>query len=210
MAQSNDKTTIIDKSSEKVSEKEMGKQISKMDLRVQKTYKLLTTALMDMLKTTHFEDITVRKLCEKAMVRPATFYKHFADKYELFTFLVKEVQEQSREIAKNKTIKEQNYYIELINETLTFLEDNKSMVNGIVHSGALSILIDLLSEQIEFEVNQEFKEDKKNGVEMPGDTRIMASIFTGSLIYLCKWWVLSGWAISKEDLIKECVKICKI
>ncbi len=53
------------------------------DLRVQRTYKLLTDALMNMLCEQSFDTITVRTLCERAMVRPATFYKHFANKEEL-------------------------------------------------------------------------------------------------------------------------------
>ena len=59
-----------------------------MDLRVLKTYKSLYEAFFKMLEEKKFEDITVNELCERAMVRRATFYKHFADKYEFFAFFV--------------------------------------------------------------------------------------------------------------------------
>ena len=35
-----------------------------------------------------FEDITVAMLCDRAVIRRTTFYKHFADKSEFFSFYV--------------------------------------------------------------------------------------------------------------------------
>ena len=51
-----------------------------MDLRVQKTYRALFGAFTELLEEHRFEDITVAMLCERAMIRRTTFYKHFADK----------------------------------------------------------------------------------------------------------------------------------
>ena len=62
-----------------------------LDLRIQKTYLDLHNAFTDLLEQKHFENITVNELCEKAMIRRTTFYKHFADKYEYFTFYMKEI-----------------------------------------------------------------------------------------------------------------------
>ena len=180
----------------------------KLDLRVQRTYKLLTDALMEMLTNQSFEEITVRELCKKAMVRPATFYKHFGDKYELFTFFVREKQEQ---FHKDNPFKNNvNYYIGLIEQTLGFMEENKLMVTRILKGNSSNVLIDLLSEQIEKQVCVEFKEDEKRGVLIPGKPEIMAPLFTGALVYTAKWWVLHDFSIPKENIIDECVKILKL
>ena len=56
----------------------------KSDLRIIKTRKALYTAFTMLLGEKSFEDITVNELCENAMVRRATCYKHFADKYDFF------------------------------------------------------------------------------------------------------------------------------
>ena len=53
------------------------------DLRVRRTHKLLWEALMAELSQHSFEEITVRQICERAMVHHSTFYKHYADKYAL-------------------------------------------------------------------------------------------------------------------------------
>jgi AcrR family transcriptional regulator len=54
-----------------------------VDLRVRRTHKLLWEALLAELSARPFEDITVSAICERAMVHRTTFYKHYADKYDL-------------------------------------------------------------------------------------------------------------------------------
>jgi AcrR family transcriptional regulator len=53
------------------------------DLRVRRTHKLLWEALMAELSQRSFEEITVKDICERAMVHRTTFYKHYEDKYAL-------------------------------------------------------------------------------------------------------------------------------
>src|SRR5215469_14259601 len=53
------------------------------DLRVRRTHKLLWEALMAELALRPFEEITVKEICERAMVHRTTFYKHYEDKYAL-------------------------------------------------------------------------------------------------------------------------------
>ncbi|MCI9175695.1 MAG: TetR family transcriptional regulator, partial [Lachnospiraceae bacterium] len=60
----------------------------KLDLRIQKTYLALSRALLKAMGEKPFEDIRVNELCDRAMVRKSTFYKHFGDKYELLAFVV--------------------------------------------------------------------------------------------------------------------------
>ncbi|SRR6266702_3697121 len=53
------------------------------DLRVRRTHKLLWEALIAELSERAFEEITVKDICERAMVHRTTFYKHYEDKYAL-------------------------------------------------------------------------------------------------------------------------------
>lgn len=53
------------------------------DLRVRRTRKLLWEALMAEMAERPFEQISVRDICERAMVHRTTFYKHYEDKYAL-------------------------------------------------------------------------------------------------------------------------------
>ena len=62
----------------------------KLDLRIQKTYLALSGALLAAMGEKTFEAIRVNELCDRAMVRKSTFYKHFGDKYELLAFVVRQ------------------------------------------------------------------------------------------------------------------------
>lgn len=59
----------------------------KTDLRIRKTYKALCDAFVTILEKKRFDDLTVNELCDEATIRRATFYKHFADKHDFFSFL---------------------------------------------------------------------------------------------------------------------------
>jgi AcrR family transcriptional regulator len=61
------------------------------DLRVRRTRKLLQTALMELTIQKGFEAVTVKDICERAMVNRATFYRHHADKYNLLEQYMEEL-----------------------------------------------------------------------------------------------------------------------
>jgi AcrR family transcriptional regulator len=67
------------------------KSEGKEDLRVQRTRKLLQTALMELTIQKGFEAVTVKDICEQAMVNRATFYRHHADKYDLLDQYMEEL-----------------------------------------------------------------------------------------------------------------------
>lgn len=65
----------------------------KEDLRVVRTRKLLSNTLLDMMEKEPIEKISVKDLCDNAMVNRATFYSHFEDKYHLLNIALGELQD---------------------------------------------------------------------------------------------------------------------
>lgn len=67
----------------------------KNNRRFQDTEIRIETAMLEIMKKTEFEKITVKKICDKAQVNRSTFYAHFVDIYDLLdkmeTFLAKEL-----------------------------------------------------------------------------------------------------------------------
>lgn len=61
----------------------------KVDRRVLRTRKLLLEAFSDLMQELHFQQITVQKIADRAMINRATFYDHFDDKYALFDYTIK-------------------------------------------------------------------------------------------------------------------------
>ena len=62
-----------------------------VDLRIKKTYRALFDAFTELLEEHRFEDLTVAMLCDRAMIRRTTFYKHFRDKNDYFAFYIDEL-----------------------------------------------------------------------------------------------------------------------
>ena len=70
--------------------------MAKEDLRVIKTLDSVDQSLLENLKKTPFNKITVEALCEKARINRTTFYKHYRDKYELLDNYLARVLEEFR------------------------------------------------------------------------------------------------------------------
>lgn len=54
----------------------------KRDLRVEKTEKLLVSAMDSLIKRHNFKRISVMDICGEALISRASFYAHFSDKYD--------------------------------------------------------------------------------------------------------------------------------
>ena len=51
--------------------------MEKIDLRVQRTRKVLKDTFKEMFLNMNLEQITIKELCEKAMINRRTFYLHY-------------------------------------------------------------------------------------------------------------------------------------
>lgn len=62
-----------------------------MDLRIEKTKKSIINAFIELRSRKPLEKITIKELCEKALINKSTFYSHYADIYDLSDQLESEV-----------------------------------------------------------------------------------------------------------------------
>ena len=62
-----------------------------MDLRVAKTKKAIINSFLSIRAKKPLEKISVKELCEMAMINKSTFYSHYGDIYELSDSLENEV-----------------------------------------------------------------------------------------------------------------------
>lgn len=184
----------------------------KIDFRIQRTYKTLQEALISLLSEKSFDDITVSELCEKAMIRRATFYKHFGDKYELFTFSIRELQEQFKQ--KNNLeydIKDpKTFYVNMFDYSLQLVEQHSDTLKSMMKGSSSQMLFDILSNEIESGICDHLRQDAKNGEVLPTNPELLATMITGSLVYTMKWWVMHEHSISRQELVQVCTSLIKI
>ena len=118
----------------------MGK---KLDLRIQKTYIALEEAFTKLLEEKPFESITTNELCDAAMIRRTTFYKHFTDKYDYFSFFVSNMINRSRNNVSIEILKEDPVkYTELrLKEHISFLKEHKKLVKNLTASNMITFFL---------------------------------------------------------------------
>lgn len=184
----------------------------KTDLRVLKTYKALCNTFSDMLEEKKFEDITVNELCERAMVRRATFYKHFADKYEFFGFFIRETQDEfnANVRAYDQEDTPYSYYIYLLKNSVKLLKEHKKFVDNVLKSSAFPTLLEIISDEIYRNVLLNMKENVRNGMPIAVSPNILASFYTGGIVQTLRVWVTTPNQITEEEMLEEIEKILNV
>lgn len=182
---------------------------TKNDLRIIRTYKSLTEAFVTLLSEKHFEDITINELCERAMIRRTTFYKHFADKYDFLRFFIRQMQAafDAKNPASADYTDPHSFYVSIMHHVLRFLNEHEKLVNMELGSNLLPTLFEILSEQIASDIAVKIRIGIKKGIEVPSSPEILASFFTGALMYTIRWWLMQKKQLTQEELIREVEKI---
>lgn len=80
----------------------------KIDSRIVRTKRDLANALETLLEKKSFEDITIKEICEQAMVAKLTFYNNFKDKNDLLVYLFERLSEPLYEQLKEMSSSEPN------------------------------------------------------------------------------------------------------
>ena len=181
----------------------------KTDLRIQKTYRALTVTFFQMLEEMRFEDIRISELCERALIRKSTFYKHFGDKYELLAFIVRQEQEKfNAKLSKIRDRKERvDYYVQLIATVLDSLGANNALVQSTIQSNSFPLVLSILSDQIMLDIRERIREDAQHGEKLPATPEVMAAFFVGGVMETVQCWLKKGKAVDDPALKEQLGKI---
>lgn len=179
-----------------------------MDLRVEKTYMALYNAFTELLEEKRFEEFTLNELCERAMIRRTTFYKHFADKYEYFLFYVKEtcstVREQSASAALAGNTKA--YLIFMCRELVHFLDRHEKMVKNVISSSMFPMLLDGLAEQITEDIYRVLRSAHVAEGLANAQIEDMAAFYAGGIVNLVRRALRHGKMLD-EDTFAASVEV---
>lgn len=124
---------------------------SKEDLRVQRTRKLLSDTLLDMMETESIEHISVIDLCNLAMINRGTFYKHFDDKYGLLGFALEELKRDLyTDFAKNRRAEDspQEAIRSFFATTIEFFFSNSCRIANIVKNNMSGAVVTAIEDSI--------------------------------------------------------------
>lgn len=177
------------------------------DLRVTKTYHLLAQAFSELLEEKSFEDITVKELCDRAMIRRTTFYKHFSDKYEYLAFYIRQIRDEfyrESQPEEGETISEM--FQRIAHHMICFLNENETMVRRVLGSNLPMTLLDALEEQVEGDLTERLRAEVANGKSLSVSPEFYASFCVGGYIRILRRWLTRKEHFSEEEVL-ESVKL---
>jgi len=179
----------------------------KLDLRIYKTYKALHEAFTEILEHKSFEELTVNELCEKAMIRRTTFYKHFADKYEYFNFYLSELREtfKTQVSAKTDISDPLTYSTQMLHEMFKFVKSHKKILDRLKYSNRMSFLYEALQEQISLELRYMFITAHKK--KLTPELEMIISFYAGGLINVVYWWLNNPSSLEEDTIAEQIVKL---
>ena len=176
---------------------------TKADLRVRRTHKLLSQALLALLTEKSFEEIFVTDICERAMVHRTTFYKHFEDKYHLLDFcvdnLLHNLERDYYHLISAENMKD--YYMGLIRKSLEYMSENKELfLTGILRAGNNSIL-PLLNRSVNNLIEKKLTENEKFGIRHTIPISVIAQFYSGALLSTSIWWLQNNKPITIDEMV---------
>ena len=175
----------------------------KMDLRIRKTYRALTDAFIQMMQEMDFADVTVNELCERSLVGRGTFYKHFADKYEFLSFLIRDqygsfLSEISASMQHHSPYE---FIAELFRSCLDFLESSPALMSALKNAQGSSVIEKTVAEVLIPDMTQRMKEMKSMGYDIPFDPHLTAELAVSIGYQTVLWWLRNRESVPKEKFM---------
>jgi len=180
----------------------MKTSVEQADLRVRRTHKLLWEALMAELSERAFEEITVKDICERAMVHRTTFYKHYEDKYalleqgmrQMYDALVAEVAHVPPSAF--SVDHPPPYFIRVFEHVAEHQQFYKLMLCGEGIGRFQKLVKDYVAEQVETRIRPFVPADQKSVVPRA----MLVQFLAGAVISTLAWWLENGMPHSPHQM----------
>lgn len=167
------------------------------DLRVRRTHKLLYNALLELMDKYPFANITVKQICDRAMVHRTTFYSHFQDKFDLLSRTMGQIAEDEFKDRVDASFSPSDNFKELFSLALK-------------HKKLFSILLaderDSLRNLLRREMGRGMKEylAKHSSIqEIPIDMQIKIEAYIGAVLGVVTWWIENHTPFDHEELFTK-------
>lgn len=161
-----------------------------MDLRIRKTYRALNGAFTTLLAKDRYENISVAALCEEAMIRRTTFYKHFRDKDDYFAFFIANLREEFLDLGSEKggERREQSERREILRRLADFLLEHEALMDNIFESSMSGAMTNVISDAVTEALRERYGIPNASEEEM-SELDLAAEFSAGGIVRLMTlWW----------------------
>lgn len=156
-------------------------ETKKDDLRIRRTYRLLSDALMRLMRKEPFEKISVKDICEEAMVHRTTFYTHFEDKYDLLKYCIRELESpfDTTDITENSYDGYKNYYMDVARIILGEVGKQSDLFISFMRRNEEETFLGNFQHHLTVKIAEKLDKCEKNGLKLPAPTPFLANFYAG-------------------------------
>ena len=172
------------------------------DLRVRRTYKLLRDSLVELIQQKPFDKISVKDICENAMVHRATFYSHFEDKYHLLNYCVWGFFSEFDKIpvTDHTLAGYRKYFMNVARRILQHMEENSNVYMAFLKQNSASFG-HILSQNIYEKLCSKYRSCASQGFNINIPEEIFASFYAGACSNMVIWWLQNNMPVSSDELV---------
>lgn len=181
-----------------------------MDLRIKKTYRALFEAFTELLEEHRFEDVTVAMLCERAMIRRTTFYKHFRDKNDYFAFYVDELMSglPQKRTGKGGAASADDVRVlrhEVFADAMDMILAHDQLMDNILESSMSGMLTSMICDRIAHSIRERVMSTLDEDALAPVSLETTSEFIAGGIIRLFTMWWESGHDLERRTEIADVV-----
>ena len=165
-----------------------------LDARARKSRRALREALLNLLETHRFEDVTVRRICAEAGIGYATFFRHFPDKEALLNDLAaREIRDL---ICHSTDILMSDTSLASSTAMCRFVARHRALWSTLLNGGAAAnVKMEMIAQARELAAPGA---RARNGI--PPDLAVVFA--TSAVLEILAWWLQSGKGIGPDEIAR--------
>lgn len=181
-----------------------------VDLRIKKTYRALFDAFTELLEEHRFEDLTVAMLCDRAMIRRTTFYKHFRDKNDYFAFYIDELMSglPQKQIGEGGAVSADDVRVlrhEVFTDAMDLILAHEQLMDNILASSMSGMLTSMICDRIARSIRERVMSALDEDALAPVSLDTTAEFVAGGIIRLFTMWWESGHDLERRSEMADVV-----
>lgn len=172
------------------------------DLRVMKTEQAILSTFKDMICEMDYEQITIKELCQRAMINRKTFYLHYQDLDQLLQALQAEIAENF--IQHDISYRSMADIQAIIREFFTYAASMPALNERLLCSGSYSRIGDRINDTI---MAHRAKTNKGAFSSDPLIDNIVFAYFSANSTLIFRQWVKDGKQMPLDQLIDTAIQL---
>jgi AcrR family transcriptional regulator len=166
------------------------------DARTARTYRALSVALVELMRTQEFDAITVQDLLDRAGVGRATFYSHFRNKDD---FLLTDLERMLALLESHfDRVAGRSSRVAPLAELLEHLADAREFADALARSGRMEAVYDIATGHLARIIERRLRLLGVQSRELP--LSAAARVFGAMAMELGRWWMGRETQFSARDI----------